>query len=85
VGTGEVAEWRWRSEGEDGNGAMAAREIVDSDNEIYLTSFKQITVKREKRKQTKHMKQSILLIQPFPLHAENPNAMCGTKNQNPNP
>jgi hypothetical protein len=34
---GEAVEQRPRSEGEDGNGAMAAWEIVDSDNEIYLT------------------------------------------------
>jgi hypothetical protein len=41
---GEAAEQMQRSEGEDGNGAVAVRQIVDSDNEIYLTSFKQITV-----------------------------------------
>jgi hypothetical protein len=34
----------WRSKGKDGNSAMAVREIIDSDNEIYLTSFTQITV-----------------------------------------
>jgi hypothetical protein len=32
----EVAERRQWSEGEDGNRAVAAREIVNSDNEIYL-------------------------------------------------
>jgi hypothetical protein len=36
---GKAAEWRQRSKGEDGNGAMAALEIIDSDNEIYLTSL----------------------------------------------
>jgi hypothetical protein len=40
----EMVEQRWRSEGKDGNRAVAAREIIDSDNEIYLMSFKQITV-----------------------------------------
>jgi hypothetical protein len=35
----KVAEWRWQSEGKDGNGAMVAWEIVDSDNEIYLISL----------------------------------------------
>jgi hypothetical protein len=44
-----VVRWRRRSEGEDGNGAMMALEFIESDNEIYLTSFKQITVSREKR------------------------------------
>jgi hypothetical protein len=51
-GDGDVAERRRRSEGKDGNRAVVAWEFVDSDNEIYLTSFKQITVYREKRKQT---------------------------------
>jgi hypothetical protein len=32
----EVAEQRWQSKGEDGNRAMEAWEIVDSENEIYL-------------------------------------------------
>jgi hypothetical protein len=32
----EAAKQRWQSEGEDGNRAMAAWEIVDSNNEIYL-------------------------------------------------
>jgi hypothetical protein len=40
MGMGEAVERGWRSEGEDGNRAMTAWEIVDSDNEIYLTSFK---------------------------------------------
>jgi hypothetical protein len=35
----EVAKWRRQSEGEDGNGAMVVREIVDSDNEIYFTTL----------------------------------------------
>jgi hypothetical protein len=30
----EAVEWRQRREGEDSNGAAAAWEIVDSDNEI---------------------------------------------------
>jgi hypothetical protein len=41
---GEAAKRRRRSEGEDRNGAVTVREFVDSDNKIYLTSFKQITV-----------------------------------------
>jgi hypothetical protein len=36
---GKAAEQSWRSEGEDGNAAMVAQEIVDSDNEIYLMSL----------------------------------------------
>jgi hypothetical protein len=44
MGIGKVVEWRRRREGEDGNRAVAAQQMVDSDNEIYLTSFKQITV-----------------------------------------
>jgi hypothetical protein len=32
----EVVEWRWQSEGKDGNGAMAVQEIVDSNTKIYL-------------------------------------------------
>jgi hypothetical protein len=41
---GKAVEQRWRSEGKDGNRAIAACEIIDSNNEIYLTSFKQITM-----------------------------------------
>jgi hypothetical protein len=36
---GEVAERRRSSEGKDGNGAMVAWEIIDSDNEISLMSL----------------------------------------------
>jgi hypothetical protein len=36
---GKAAEWRRRIEGEDGNRAMAAQEIIDSNNEIYLMSL----------------------------------------------
>jgi hypothetical protein len=39
-----VAKWGWPGESEDGNGAAIVWEFIDSDNEIYLTSFKQITV-----------------------------------------
>jgi hypothetical protein len=39
MGMAEAAEWRRRSEGEDGNGAMVAWEIVDSDNEIYFMTL----------------------------------------------
>jgi hypothetical protein len=41
---GEVVQQRRRSEGEDGNGAVAVWEIIDSNNEMYLTIFKQLTV-----------------------------------------
>jgi hypothetical protein len=41
---GKVVEQRQQSEGKDGNRAIAVWEIIDSDNEIYLTSFKQITI-----------------------------------------
>jgi hypothetical protein len=43
-GNSEVVKRRRRSEGKDGNGSMTVRQFVGSDNEIYLTSFKQITV-----------------------------------------
>jgi hypothetical protein len=36
---GDAVERRWQSEDEDGNRAMAAQEIIDSDNEIYLMSL----------------------------------------------
>jgi hypothetical protein len=36
---GKVAEWSRWSKGEDGNGTVAAQEIVDSNNEIYSTSL----------------------------------------------
>jgi hypothetical protein len=36
MGMDEVAERRGQSEGQDRNRAMAAWEIVDSNNEIYL-------------------------------------------------
>jgi hypothetical protein len=43
--------WEWQgseaeivSEGEDGNRGMIVQEFIDSNNEIYLTSFKQITI-----------------------------------------
>jgi hypothetical protein len=39
MGMGEVVEQRWQSKGEDRNRAMAAREIIDSNNKIYLTSL----------------------------------------------
>jgi hypothetical protein len=39
MGIGEAAEGRRRSEGEDANRAMGVWEIIDSDNEMYLTSF----------------------------------------------
>jgi hypothetical protein len=32
----KAVEWRQQSEGEDGNRAIAVREIIDSENEIYL-------------------------------------------------
>jgi hypothetical protein len=32
----EVAKWSWQSKGEDIHSTMAAWEIVDSDNEMYL-------------------------------------------------
>jgi hypothetical protein len=49
MGMGKVVEWRQQSEGQDRNRAIVAWEIIDSDNEIYLMSFKQITMQREKR------------------------------------
>jgi hypothetical protein len=36
MGMGEAVEQRWQSEGKDGNRAVVSREIIDSDNEIYL-------------------------------------------------
>jgi hypothetical protein len=36
MGMGEAMVWRWRSEGEDGNRAVAVLKFIDSDNEIYL-------------------------------------------------
>jgi hypothetical protein len=39
MGMGEVAEQRWQGEGKHGNRAIAAWEIADSNNEIYLRSL----------------------------------------------
>jgi hypothetical protein len=36
VGMAEVVERRRRSEGKDGNGAVAVWEIIDSSNKMYL-------------------------------------------------
>jgi hypothetical protein len=36
---GEAVEQGRRSNGEDGNRAMAAQEIIDSDNEVYLMTL----------------------------------------------
>jgi hypothetical protein len=41
---GQAVKQRWQTEGMDRNGAMMVLEFIDSDNEIYLTSFKQITM-----------------------------------------
>jgi hypothetical protein len=39
MGIGKSAEQRQQSEGDDGNGAVATWEIIDSNNEIYLMSL----------------------------------------------
>jgi hypothetical protein len=40
MGMGEAVEQRQRSEGEDGNRAVAVRKVIHSNNKIYLMSFK---------------------------------------------
>jgi hypothetical protein len=39
MGMDKVVEWRWQSEGEDRNRAVAAWEIINSNNKIYLMSL----------------------------------------------
>jgi hypothetical protein len=58
---GEVAEHRWRSEGEDKRRAVASQEIIHSDNEIYLMSLnKQLCKEKRENKQNARNNQSYL-------------------------
>jgi hypothetical protein len=58
--------------------------IIASNNKMYLIKFETNNSIKRKGEQTKYVKQSTLLIQPFPSYMENPKAIYRLETQNPN-